>query len=260
MYGIFRQAIDVRTLLSGLAFVALFALLQGFTAAIALLLVILVHELGHALFLARLGKPVPRILFIPLLGGVTVHRGQPLTLREQAWFAYGGPFIGTLVALLCWQLFVQTRIPFLFLLAYWGLLLNLFNLLPLGPLDGGKIASAIDRRIWWLGAALVLGLFLFRPSPILGLVLLASLWEIYRQRRRPAPLRCPRCQTGNRVAGHGANQRPVCGRCGFPLGISPPERLRLTLAYLGLLAGQLGMLVLLSRITSYNVCYTKLLR
>jgi len=81
--------------------------------------------------------------------------------------AFAGPLIGTVGALACYFLARHYDSRLLLALSYSGFFLNLFNLIPLSPFDGGRITAILSPRVWLIGAPLLLGLFLWRPSPLL---------------------------------------------------------------------------------------------
>lgn len=83
---------------------------------------------------------------------------------------FAGPFAGTLGALACYFLARNYDSSLLLAIAYAGLFLNLFNLIPLSPFDGGRITAVLSPRLWLLGVPLLIGLFLYRPSPMLILM------------------------------------------------------------------------------------------
>ena len=70
-------------------------------------------------------------------------------------------------------------------LAYAGFVLNLFNLIPVSPLDGGRIVSVISPRIWFLGFPMLVALFIWRPNPLLILIAifaLPQLWAAFKDK------------------------------------------------------------------------------
>lgn len=87
----------------------------------------------------------------------------------------GGPLVGTVGAVLCYLLGRYTDTSALIAISYAGLFLNLFNLLPVSPLDGGRITAIISPRVWLFGAPLMLALLLYRPSPLLFIVAIIAL-------------------------------------------------------------------------------------
>jgi Zn-dependent protease len=113
-------------------------------------LLILVHELGHVAEARRQGLPVTLPTFIPFVGAfVTVHQGGIPPWRS-AYISLAGPFVGGLGAAAVWAVGSARNTVWLVVLANIGFLLNAFNLLPIGFLDGGTVFQSISlsRRGW----------------------------------------------------------------------------------------------------------------
>ncbi len=130
--------------LSLLIYIGLF----GWQFGLGALLLIAIHETGHVLFARAQHLPVSAPFFLFGFGAVVTTRGFR-DARQEAIVAIGGPVVGTAAALLCYM-FAQSlpdgQLRYLFLaLAYWGCLINLFNLIPMSPLDGGRVASAVSK-------------------------------------------------------------------------------------------------------------------
>jgi len=137
--------------------VALYSLLFGWAFAIGFVLLIFIHELGHALVLKLKGIAVSGMVFIPFVAAAVFWRTMPRDAKEEAEIAIAGPIAGAIASAVC--LFIAQTQPHHTLwapLAYMGFFLNLFNMIPIVPLDGGRVLGAIDRRAWLLG---FLGLF-----------------------------------------------------------------------------------------------------
>jgi Zn-dependent protease len=113
-------------------------------------LLILVHELGHVVEARRQGVPVTLPTFIPFIGAfVTVRQGGIAPWRS-ALISLAGPFVGGLAAAAVWAAGSAQNTTWLVVLANIGFLLNAFNLLPIGFLDGGTVFRSISmsRRGW----------------------------------------------------------------------------------------------------------------
>ncbi len=116
--------------------------------AVGAVLLLLVHELGHALVLLHMGVKFSAPLFIPFLGALIAMKEMPKDVGKEALMAFGGPFLGTVGAQLCFNLYYWTGKTVFLGLAQFGYLINLFNLAPYSPLDGGRIVGAISPKIW----------------------------------------------------------------------------------------------------------------
>lgn len=123
----------------------------GLLFATGFVLLILVHELGHTFAMRHFGLSASPPIFIPFMGALINLRQQPRNAWEEAVVGIGGPALGTLGAIFCHTMYLFTGTELLLLLAWFGYLLNLFNLLPVPPLDGGRITAAVSPWIWMPG-------------------------------------------------------------------------------------------------------------
>ena len=146
---------------------------SGLPFAIGFVVLILIHELGHAVAIKRAGLQAGWPVFVPFFGAMIALRGRPQSRDMEATIAYAGPLAGTAASLVVAVLGFLLHSRLCFALAYTGFFLNLFNLVPLPPLDGGRVATAFSPRAWMIGAALLAGLFLLTHS--LQLLLIAFL-------------------------------------------------------------------------------------
>jgi Zn-dependent protease len=147
-----------------------YALVYGFGYAVGLVLLIFVHEMGHFLAARQRGLAVGAPTFIPFVGAWIELKEMPHDVETEAWVGLAGPLLGTIGAFACYYGYRATGEPLLLALAYAGFFLNLFNLIPVSPFDGGRITAIISPRVWLLGAPMLVGLFLWRPSPLLILM------------------------------------------------------------------------------------------
>jgi Zn-dependent protease len=122
--------------------VAGYALIWGWTFGAGFVALILVHELGHYFEAKRQGLDVSIPRFIPFLGAYVAIKNSPLNPMRNAQLALAGPAAGGLAAAVCWAIGSYTGSDLLHALAYAGFFLNLFNLIPIGILDGGAIWRA----------------------------------------------------------------------------------------------------------------------
>ena len=181
--------------------VVAYSLVFGWAFAVGLVLIIFVHEMGHFLTSRAMGVPMSAPVFVPFLGAFTAAgRGLTSDRRREAIIAIAGPisgFVATLAVYL-WalnQAAATSGVRFAFSLAYFGFFITLFNLIPILPLDGGRVTSAISK--WFnlaglviLGALVVsevLGYSLGNPILILIFVIaIYSVWGRFRAARRGA--------------------------------------------------------------------------
>lgn len=152
MFGLNQRA---TTLVSFAISVAFWWMMTGsVNVALGILILIFVHEMGHYFAAKQIGVTVSTPVFSPF--GAAVLMGPTATAKEEAYVGIAGPFLGTVASVICFALGLWMGVGELFRIAQWGLMLNLFNLIPLSPLDGGRISMAVDRRLWVLGAPMFL--------------------------------------------------------------------------------------------------------
>jgi Zn-dependent protease len=169
--------------------IAAYAWIWGWKFAVGFVLLLLVHEMGHVLELRRQGVPASAPLFIPFLGAVVGMKQMPHDAWREAQVALAGPILGSLGTLAVWGAGVALDSELLVALAFTGFFLNLFNLLPIVPLDGGRAVAAVHPALWAFGLAGLVGLAIVYPNPILLLVLVfggLELWNRWQARKDPA--------------------------------------------------------------------------
>jgi Zn-dependent protease len=160
----------------------------GWWFGIGLIVLLFVHEMGHVIEARRQGLPVSAPMFIPFLGAMITMREMPQDAWNEAKVAIAGPLLGSLGAAAIWIAGEATDSNHLKALAFLGFFLNLFNLLPIVPLDGGRIVAALHPVIWVLGFLGLLVLVVFSPNPILIIILVIAgleLWNRWRMRNHP---------------------------------------------------------------------------
>ncbi len=162
-----------------------YAMNWGWMFAVGFVLLIFVHECGHLIVARFFGLNVGAPVFIPFMGAIIALKDAPKDAWMEAWVGIGGPLLGTLGAVVCEALFAATGNELFRALAYTGFFLNLFNLAPIGFLDGGRIVTALSPWLWVAGAAIVTWLLFVHPNFLLVLILLMSLprlWFLFRKK------------------------------------------------------------------------------
>lgn len=160
-----------------------YALTWGWWFAAGFVLLIFVHECGHLIVARRFGLKVGAPMFIPFMGAFIALKDAPRNAWMEACVGIGGPLLGALGAALCEGLFRVTGNPLFRALAYSAFFLNLFNLAPIGFLDGGRIATALSPWLWIVGLVVMIGMIVARPNFLLVIILISSLprvWSLFR--------------------------------------------------------------------------------
>ncbi len=163
--------------------VAAYTLIWGLPFAAGFVALLFVHEMGHYIQLRREGVRPGRIVFVPFLGAVIGARSLGGSALAEARVGLAGPVLGSVGALLVAVVGVATGSDMLRALAFTGFLLNLFNLLPVVPLDGGRAMAAMAPWMWFVGLGAVVALVFLWPNPILILIAIFGALEVYRRWR-----------------------------------------------------------------------------
>jgi Zn-dependent protease len=133
----------------------IYAMSFGWWFAGGFVLLLLIHECGHLLAAKRVGLAVGAPVFIPFMGAFIALKEAPRNAWIEAQVGIGGPLLGTLGAVVCYGLYWVTHNPLFMGLAYVGFMLNLFNLAPVGILDGGRVVTALSPWLWVGGLAII---------------------------------------------------------------------------------------------------------
>jgi Zn-dependent protease len=155
--------------------------LFGFTFAIGFVLLLLLHELGHVIQLRREGIKASAPIFIPFLGAMIASKSLGKDAAAEARVGLAGPILGSIATLVPLGIWLAGGSEFWRALAYLGFFLNLFNLMPVVPLDGGRAMAALSPAVWIAGLAGLIVLAILYPSPILVLIIVFGAYESYRR-------------------------------------------------------------------------------
>lgn len=199
---------------SMLVSVAAYSLIWGWQFALGFVLLLLVHELGHVIQLRREGIEASAPMFIPFLGAVVSAKSLGDDAAAEARVGLAGPILGSLGAALLIPVWLVTDNEFWQALAFTGFFLNLFNLLPVVPLDGGRAMAAMTPWMWFVGLGAMVGVAFAFPNPIIILIALLAAYETWR---RWKALR----QGGERAASY--------------YKVKPAQRIAVVVVYVGLI-------------------------
>ncbi|GAB2895157.1 hypothetical protein GCM10027093_33270 [Paraburkholderia jirisanensis] len=159
---------------------AAYALFYGWRFAAGFVLLLFVHEGGHYLAARRRGLDVGAPTFVPFVGAWIQLKQLPHDAETEAYVGLAGPFAGTLGALACYFAARRFDSSLLLALSYSGFFLNLFNMIPLSPFDGGRITAVLSPRIWFAGVPVLVALFAWHPSPLLIVMAILALPQLQR--------------------------------------------------------------------------------
>jgi Zn-dependent protease len=166
---------------TALVSVAAYSLFWGWTFALGFVVLLFVHEMGHVLQLRREGIKASAPMFIPFMGAAIFSKTLGENALAEARVGLAGPILGTAGAAVCWGIGEATNSDLLRALAYVGFFLNLFNLLPVVPLDGGRAMAAMAPWMWFLGFGALVALALVFPNPIIFIIVLFGGMETWRR-------------------------------------------------------------------------------
>jgi Zn-dependent protease len=168
---------------------AAYAWLWGWPFAAGFVVLLFVHEMGHVIALRREGIKASAPMFIPFLGAVISARSLGDNAAAEARVGLAGPVLGSLGAAACILVWHATGNDMWRALAFIGFFLNLFNLIPLSPLDGGRAMAAMAPWMWLVGLGLMVAVLFVFPNPLILLfVVIGGLdsWRRWKQRgQRP---------------------------------------------------------------------------
>jgi len=150
--------------------IAVEAMRYGWLYGVGFVLLIFIHEMGHAVAIRRAGLDAGWPVFVPFIGAFISLRGQPRSPREEATIALAGPLAGAAASAGCALLYLMTTQRLFLALAYGGFFLNLFNMTPISPLDGGRAAAVFSRKAWWIGISVLAALFFVTRAPQILLI------------------------------------------------------------------------------------------
>jgi Zn-dependent protease len=241
------KAIDIKGLLSIFATFSSFMVIGGMQTAIILVILIVLHEIGHAIALYKMGYPIPKIFLIPFLGGVSIYKGKNVKPIHRAWFAFGGPAFGALTTTIGFIIFLMTKNEFWFYFSFFGFILNLINLIPLSIVDGGKIVSILDRRFYFIGLILGIIASIKYPSIILTILIILTIVQLFKEYQKDISItQCINCGQKNRIKQSDKIESIAkCGKCQFELNASYEQKFILAISYFGLIIFQIIMIITL---------------
>jgi Zn-dependent protease len=183
MAALLVVVLKYKTVLSMLLSIGIYAQFFGWGFAVGFVLLIFVHEMGHVLAAKALGMPISAPLFIPFIGATIAMRQNPRDAWTEALMAYAGPLAGGFGGWVCLVVGEAWQWPLLIALAAVTFVMNLFNLIPVPPLDGGRICAAVSRWFWLIGMVLLgAAVFYFHAAVtliiIIVLVMVAAIQRI----------------------------------------------------------------------------------
>jgi Zn-dependent protease len=169
------------TLISMLAFAGVYWSIWGWQFAIAIVISIYIHEIGHVAALRARGLPASAPMFIPGFGAFVRLQGPVSTPREDSYIGLAGPIWGLGASLIAVALFYWTHNPFWAALAHTNAVINMFNLMPLWQLDGSRGIRSLSTRQRWLIVGVLAATLAISGERMLILVGVVALWRAFQK-------------------------------------------------------------------------------
>jgi Zn-dependent protease len=169
---------------TALVSIAAYSLLWGWPFAAGFVALLFVHEMGHVIQLRREGIKASAPMFIPFLGAAIFSRSLGENALAEARVGLAGPVLGTVGALAVALAGALTGSDLLLALAYIAFFLNLINLIPVVPFDGGRAMAAVAPSMWFLGIGGLAAMILLLGNPFLLIFILLALREMPRRWRQ----------------------------------------------------------------------------
>jgi Zn-dependent protease len=170
--------------------IAAYSFVFGWWFAVGFVALLFVHEMGHVIQLRREGIKASAPMFVPFLGAVISARSLGDNALAEARVGLAGPILGSIGSAACVVIWHATGADIWRALAFTGFFLNLFNLLPVVPLDGGRAMAAMAPWMWFAGLAAMIPLALIFPNPIILIIVVFAALETmkrWRARRQGGP-------------------------------------------------------------------------
>jgi Zn-dependent protease len=167
------------TLVSMLAFFAVYWSLFGWRFALGFVMSIYIHEMGHVMALRKYNIAASAPMFIPFLGAFVRMKQYPGNVGEDARVGLAGPIWGLGSAIAAWLAAIATGLPVWYAIAHTAAWLNLFNLLPIWQLDGGRGFRALTRKQRAIAGVVAIGIWAFSHQTILLLIALGAGYRLF---------------------------------------------------------------------------------
>jgi Zn-dependent protease len=150
--------------------------------ALLFVLLLLIHEMGHVVAMKLRGLDTPTPVFIPFLG-TAVFAPKFKDRETEAYVGFGGPLLGTIGSLVVFGLWflIPENVwwaPIVFIGSYLGVYLNLFNLIPVSPLDGGRVTQAAGEWFKYIGLFALAGFSAWIAQPVILYVWILVLFDL----------------------------------------------------------------------------------
>jgi Zn-dependent protease len=177
----------ISTLLSMIAFFAVYWGLFGWKFALGFVLSIYVHEMGHVFALRKYGIAATAPMFIPFVGAIVRMKQYPANVGQDARVGLAGPIWGLGAAVFAWACALITGLPIWYAIAHTGAWINLFNLIPIWQLDGGRGFRALTRKQRGIALGVALVMWMLTQETMLLLISIGAGYRLFSKDYAPEP-------------------------------------------------------------------------
>ena len=169
----------ISTLASMLAFFAVYWSLFGWRFALGFVISIYIHEMGHVMALRKYNIAASAPMFIPFFGAFVRMKQYPGNVGEDARVGLAGPIWGLGSAVAAWLAAITTGLPVWYAIANTAAWLNLFNLIPIWQLDGGRGFRALTRKQRGMAAGVAIAMWALTHQTILILIAIGAGYRLF---------------------------------------------------------------------------------
>lgn len=159
--------------------IALSSLLFGMYFALGVILLRIIHEIGHYLVAKQLNFTVDKFAFYPFMAYIK-FKETAKNCREDAILAFGGPIAEIGIAIAYLILYFITRENVCLVLSFLGFIISLINLIPANPFDGGHITGAINPKMWLIGISILVIIFIYDHEPLYLVLIFIAVLDCYK--------------------------------------------------------------------------------
>ncbi len=167
------------TLTSMLLFLGVYWSMYGWQFALGFVLSIYIHEMGHVIALRKYGIAATAPMFIPFVGAIVRLKQYPANVIQDARVGLAGPIWGFGAAVFAWLCALVTGLPIWYAIAHTGAWINLFNLVPIWQLDGGRGFRALSRQQRGIALAAALTMWVVTQETMLVLIAIGAGYRLF---------------------------------------------------------------------------------
>lgn len=158
---VFLKFFKLMTVITLVVSLVAYGITFGWLFGLAIIYILLVHEMGHVWAMKRLNIPTKATLFIPFIGALAGGKELAKNAYDDAYISYMGPTFGFLSVIPAIILYLFTENEFWMVVVLLGSVSNLFNLIPIPPFDGGHIVKVINFKLVIAGFVFALAAMIF---------------------------------------------------------------------------------------------------